>query len=110
MDSDPPKLLLIEDDRSIRRFLAISMESNGFRITEADTAEAGLRAVMSEPPDAIVLDLGLPDGDGLDVIRKVREWSAVPIIVLSAREREHEKVLALDTGADDYLTKPFGVG
>ncbi|MFO0977038.1 MAG: response regulator [Planctomycetaceae bacterium] len=110
MDSDPPKLLLIEDDRSIRRFLAISMESNGFRIMEADTAEAGLRAAVSEPPDAIVLDLGLPDGDGLDVIRKIREWSAVPIIVLSAREREHEKVLALDTGADDYLTKPFGVG
>ncbi len=110
MTADAPRILVIEDDRSIRRFLRISLESHDFKVTETETAEAGLRQAVSEPPDAIILDLGLPDGDGLDVIKRIRDWSTIPIIVLSARERETDKVQALDSGADDYLTKPFGVG
>lgn len=107
---DQARILVIEDESPIRKFLRISLESSGFAMHEAETAEQGLRMASAEPPDAVILDLGLPDADGLDVIRRLREWSTVPIIVLSARGREADKIAALDGGADDYLTKPFGVG
>jgi two-component system KDP operon response regulator KdpE len=108
--SAKPRILVIEDELPIRKFLRISLESHGYELREADSVKRGLQAATSEPPDAVILDLGLPDGDGLDVIRRLREWSAVPIIVLSARGRESDKIAALDGGADDYLTKPFGAG
>lgn len=107
---DHVRILVVEDESPIRKFLRISLESNGFAMQEAETAEQGLRMASAEPPDAVILDLGLPDADGLDVIRRLREWTSVPIIVLSARGREADKIAALDGGADDYLTKPFGVG
>ncbi len=107
---DQVRILVVEDESPIRKFLRISLESNGFAMQEAETAEQGLRMASAEPPDAVILDLGLPDADGLDVIRRLREWTSVPIIVLSARGREADKIAALDGGADDYLTKPFGVG
>lgn len=108
--ADSPRILVIEDELPIRKFLRISLETNGFEMREAETATRGLQSAAAEPPDALILDLGLPDADGLEVIRRLREWSTVPIIVLSARGREADKVAALDGGADDYLTKPFGVG
>ena len=108
--SDKPKILLIEDEPPIRKFLRISLESNNYTVIETNTAAAGIGHAISEPPDAVILDLGLPDQDGLEVISRLREWSKVPIIVVSARGRESDKVSALDAGADDYLTKPFGVG
>lgn len=110
MTADSPRVLIIEDDRSIRKFLRISLVSNGFEVIEAETAEVALRQAIAEPPDAIILDLGLPDADGLDVIYRIRDWTTIPIIVLSARGSESDKVKALDSGADDYLTKPFGTG
>lgn len=103
-------VLLIEDEPQIRRFLRATLTVNGYTLTEAATAAEGLRAVAAQPPDLVILDLGLPDMDGLEVTRRIREWSGVPIIVLSARGQEHDKIAALDAGADDYLTKPFGVG
>lgn len=108
--NDHPRVLVIEDELPIRKFLRISLESHGFIVSETDTAAKGIGHAVSEPPDAVVLDLGLPDQDGLTVIQRLREWSQVPIIVLSARGRESDKVAALDAGADDYLTKPFGIG
>lgn len=110
MATDAPQILVIEDEHPIRKFVRISLESHDYRVRDAGTAAEGLAAATSAPPDAIILDLGLPDRDGLDVIRTLREWSTVPIIVLSARGRESDKIAALDAGADDYLTKPFGVG
>lgn len=110
MSENAAKILVIEDEQPIRRFLRMSLESHGFQVSECETAAKGLHQAVSEPPDAVLLDLGLPDQDGLDVIKRLREWSRVPIIVLSARGRESDKVAALDAGADDYLTKPFGVG
>ncbi len=107
---DAAKILVIEDEAPIRKFLRISLESSGYVAIEADTAAKGLAHAMTEPPDAVILDLGLPDLDGLQVITRLREWSRVPIIVVSARGRESDKVTALDAGADDYLTKPFSVG
>jgi two-component system KDP operon response regulator KdpE len=108
--SDGPKLLLIEDEQEIRRFLRVSLEAHGYRLVEAATGKEGIRHAAGHQPELIILDLGLPDVDGMEVIRQVREWSKMPIIILSARGREVEKVAALDAGADDYLTKPFGVG
>ncbi|MCX7276371.1 MAG: two-component system response regulator KdpE [Burkholderiales bacterium] len=102
--------VLIEDEPHIRRFVRSALEGEGWQVFEADTAKQGLTEAGTRKPDLLVLDLGLPDGDGLDVIRDVRGWSAVPIIVLSARSDEADKIAALDAGADDYLTKPFGVG
>lgn len=102
-------VVVIEDDRHIRRFLQTSLESDAMRVTEAETGRRGLTVVSGMRPDLVVVDLGLPDMDGLDVIRQLRDWSSVPVIVLSARSTEKEKVAALDAGADDYLTKPFGV-
>jgi two-component system KDP operon response regulator KdpE len=104
-----PLVLLIEDEPQMRRFLHTALVSNGYRLIEAGTAREGLAQAAGRNPDLILLDLGLPDRDGLDLTRELRGWSAVPIIVLSARGREQDKVAALDLGADDYLTKPFGV-
>ena len=101
--------VVIEDDGQIRRFLKATLEENGFKYVEADTAKKGLVQCETQMPDLILLDLGLPDMDGLEVIERVREWTKVPIVVLSARGQEKDKVAALDAGADDYLTKPFGV-
>lgn len=103
-------MVVIEDDPQIRRFLRPALTSRGFRVAEAANGEDGLREAASRPPDLIILDLGLPDLDGLDVIRRLREWTQVPIIVLSARGQEQDKVSALEAGADDYLTKPFSIG
>ncbi len=105
-----PVAVVIEDEPQIRRFVRGALEAEGWQVHEADTAQRGLTEAGTRKPDLLVLDLGLPDGDGLDVIRDVRGWSAVPIIVLSARVDEADKIAALDAGADDYLTKPFGVG
>jgi len=105
-----PRILLIEDDPQIRRFLRASLPTQGYELLEAESGREGLGLAAAQTPDLILLDLGLPDMDGIEVIRQVRLWSAVPIIILSARDQEREKVATLDAGADDYLTKPFGVG
>jgi two-component system KDP operon response regulator KdpE len=105
-----PVAILIEDEPQIRRFVRLALEAEGWQVHEADTAKRGLLDAGTRKPDLLVVDLGLPDGDGLDVIRDVRGWSNVPIVVLSARSDESDKIAALDAGADDYLTKPFGVG
>jgi two-component system KDP operon response regulator KdpE len=105
----PITVVLIEDEPPMRRFLRAAFGTQQMVLIEAETAREGLAQVAGRRPDLVLLDLGLPDADGLDVVRRIREWSAVPIIVLSARGREHDKVAALDAGADDYLTKPFGV-
>jgi len=103
-------VLVIEDEAPIRCFLRAFLESQGFRFLEADTGEEGLGMAASHQPDVILLDLGLPGMDGLDVIRRIRQWTATPILVLSARGKEQDKIEALDAGADDYLIKPFSVG
>jgi two-component system KDP operon response regulator KdpE len=109
--ADPkPVVLLIEDEPQMRRFLRAALEPHGYDLVEAATAREGLGHATAHNPDVVLLDLGLPDLDGLDVTRRIREWSRVPIIVLSARGREGDKVAALDAGADDYVTKPFAVG
>jgi two-component system, OmpR family, KDP operon response regulator KdpE len=105
-----PVILLIEDDAQIRRFLRASLVTQGYELIEAETGREGLAAAASRVPDIVLLDLGLPDMEGLEVIKQLRAWSGVPIIVLSARGQERDKVANLDAGADDYLTKPFGVG
>jgi len=105
-----PLILLIEDDAQIRRFLRAALDAEGYRLQESVTAEEGLAQAQSRQPDLILLDLGLPDRDGLEVIRSVREWGKIPILVLSARGQEKDKIAALDLGADDYVAKPFAVG
>jgi two-component system KDP operon response regulator KdpE len=105
-----PVAIVIEDEPQIRRFVRGALEAEGWQVYEAGTAQQGLTEAGTRKPDLLVLDLGLPDRDGLEVIRDVRGWSKVPIIVLSARVDEADKIAALDAGADDYLTKPFGVG
>ena len=105
-----PTVVLIEDEPQIRRFVRNALQAEGWQVHEADGVKKGLIEAGTRKPDLLVLDLGLPDGDGLDVIRDVRSWSGVPIIVLSARSDETDKIAALDAGADDYLTKPFGTG
>jgi two-component system KDP operon response regulator KdpE len=105
-----PRILVIDDELAIRRFLHTVLSSEEFTLHEAENGHAGLAAAAAFRPDVILLDLGLPDLDGVEVIKRIREWSQVPIIVLSVRDRENDKVDALDAGADDYLTKPFGVG
>ena len=104
-----PVVVLIEDEPEIRRFLRATLLSHGYRLVEAVTGQEGLQAAETRQPDLIILDLGLPDMDGLEVIRRLREWTGVPILVLSARGQEADKVAALDAGADDYVSKPFGV-
>jgi two-component system KDP operon response regulator KdpE len=110
MDDKQQLILIIEDELPIRRFLRAALINHGFLIAEATGGQSGVSQVIERPPSLVLLDLGLPDIDGLEVTRRLREWSQVPIIVLSARNQEHDKVAALDAGADDYLTKPFGVG
>ncbi|MGZ5614197.1 MAG: two-component system response regulator KdpE [Methylobacter sp.] len=110
MNNTKPVIVVIEDDPQIRRFLRTSLRVQGFQVIEAETGERGIVEIGTRKPELVILDLGLPGMDGIEVIRKVREWSAVPIIVLSARSRESNKIAALDAGADDYLTKPFGIG
>lgn len=107
---DEPVVVLIEDEPQIRRFLLVTLAGRDYRVFEAGSGADGLLEVASRTPDVVIVDLGLPDMDGLDVIRRVREWSHVPIIVLSARGQERDKVAALDAGADDYVSKPFGAG
>src|SRR5471032_3461434 len=102
-------VVLIEDEKQIRRFVRASLEAEGITVHEAETGQRGLIEAATRKPDLIIVDLGLPDTDGLDVIRELRGWTELPVIVLSARSQESEKVAALDAGADDYLTKPFGV-
>lgn len=104
------RVLIVDDEAAILRFLRPALEANGYDIGVAGTVADATRQIAATAPDIVVLDLGLPDGDGKDVIRSVREWSDVPIVVLSARDREAEKIEALDLGADDYVNKPFGVG
>ncbi|MBI3273249.1 MAG: response regulator [Planctomycetes bacterium] len=104
-----PVAVVVEDDVRIRRFLKATLEQHGFRYIEAENGRRGLLQAASQMPDLVILDLGLPDLDGLEVLRELRSWSAVPILVLSARGQEADKVEALDAGADDYVTKPFGV-
>jgi two-component system, OmpR family, KDP operon response regulator KdpE len=109
--SDPvPAILVIEDEAQMRRFLRASLASNGYQVIESDTAADGIAQAAARTPDLVLLDLGLPDLDGLAVTQRLREWAKTPIIVISARGREEDKIQALDAGADDYLTKPFGVG
>ena len=105
-----PAVVLIEDEAQIRRFLRATLSAQGYRLFEATTGAAGLIEVGSRQPDIVIVDLGLPDMDGLEVIRQLRQWTAVPIVVLSARGQERDKVTALDAGADDYVSKPFGAG
>ncbi len=105
-----PVIAIIEDDEPIRRFLRSALEANGYAVEEAGDAATGLAIAANRRAEALILDLGLPDFDGTEVIRRVREWSAMPILVLSARAQEKDKVAALDAGADDYIVKPFGEG
>jgi two-component system, OmpR family, KDP operon response regulator KdpE len=109
MSEPAPTVLLVEDDPQIRRFLRATLPAHGIRLLEAGTGGDGLAQAATRTPEAILLDLGLPDLDGIEFIRRLREWSSIPVIVLSARGLERDKVAALDVGADDYLTKPFGV-
>lgn len=106
----PALILVVDDESPIRKFLRVSLTNEGYRLDEAETGKQALMKAASQPPDLVILDLGLPDMEGLDVLRSLREWLSAPVIVLSARGREGDKVAALDAGADDYLTKPFGVG
>ena len=105
----PIPIVIIEDEKSIRHFLNAALQSEGMTVHEAETGKQGLIEVATRKPDLVILDLGLPDMDGVEVIRRMREWSQTPILVLSARTQEEQKVEALDAGAEDYLTKPFGV-
>jgi two-component system KDP operon response regulator KdpE len=103
-------ILVIEDEQPIRRFLRASLVDEGYRVSEAETGQRGLKMASAQPPDLVILDLGLPDIDGQEVLARLREWYSAPIIILSARDQEQQKIKALDHGADDYVTKPFGVG
>ncbi len=102
-------ILVVDDELQIRRFLRISLESSGYRVIETETGEEGMRQAAAAAPDVIVLDLGLPDMDGLAFVKRIREWSSIPIIVLTVKDSEKDKVILLDNGADDYLTKPFSI-
>lgn len=104
------RVLVVEDEAPMRKFLRTALASHDFEVVEAERAREAIERITTEPPDIVLLDLGLPDGDGIEVTKQIREWSQVPIIVLSARGLEADKVKALDAGADDYVTKPFGVG
>jgi len=109
MTENLPRILIVDDERPIRRFLNASLNGS-YSIIEAAKGDEAVRAVTTERPDLVILDLGLPDMDGVEVTRRLREWSQVPIIIISVREQEADKIAALDAGADDYLTKPFGAG
>lgn len=103
------KVLVIEDEAPIRKFLRIALETEGYLVSESESGESGLKQAVLDTPDLVILDLGLPDVDGIDVLHRLREWFGGPILILSARDQEQQKVEALDRGADDYLTKPFSV-
>ena len=104
------RVLVVDDENAIRRYLRTALTAQGFTVYEAANGEEAVNAVLNNRPDIIILDLGLPDFDGIEVTRRLREWSQTPIIILSVREAENDKIAALDAGADDYLTKPFGTG
>jgi two-component system KDP operon response regulator KdpE len=108
MSENKPLVLVVEDEPQMRKFVRIALDSNGYRVVEAGTVEEGLRQASSYVPDLALVDLGLPDSDGFEFTRRLREWSNIPVLVISARGQEPSKVKALDEGADDYLTKPFG--
>ncbi len=110
MEGKGARILVIDDERQMRRLLQVALAAHGYEVDEAASGQEGLNRVAVFRPDLIVLDLGLPDLDGLEVLHKLREWSQAPVIILSVKERETEKVAALDAGADDYVTKPFGMG
>src|SRR5512139_3625104 len=110
MPDENELILLIEDEPQMRRFLRITLQGHGYRLVEAETGQEGLMQAAARNPDVVLLDLGLPDLDGLEVTKRLREWTQTPIVVISAREQEQDKVKALDAGADDYLTKPFSAG
>ncbi len=110
MREHPVRVLIVDDEPQIRRFLRTSLSAHGYQVLEASGGQEALVRLATEPPDVVLLDLGLPDLDGLDVTHRIREWSQVPIIVLSVRGQEGDKIAALDGGADDYVTKPFGLG
>jgi two-component system KDP operon response regulator KdpE len=110
MSETVARVLVVDDEPAIRRFLRVSLAAHGYTIFEADSGQAALSAVVADRPDLIILDLGLPDLDGIHVTRLLREWTRLPIIILSVRGQETDKIAALDAGADDYLTKPFGIG
>ena len=110
MSGARPVVLVVEDEPQIRRFLRASLDAEGFAVEEASSGEQGLAMAVNRRAEVVILDLGLPDLDGVEVIRRLRAWSAVPVIVLSARAQEKDKVAALDAGADDYVAKPFGIG
>lgn len=110
MNHAQPTILVIEDELQIRRFLRTSLTSHGYTMLEASTGQEGVERAAQLHPDCVILDLGLPDVDGLEVLRRIRSWSAVPVVILTARGQEQDKIALLDAGADDYLTKPFGVG
>lgn len=110
MNENAPVVIIVEDEKQIRRFVRAALEAEGCHVFEADTVRQGLTEAGTRKPDLVILDLGLPDRDGVEFIRDLRNWSELPVIVLSARTGEEDKIAALDAGADDYLTKPFGVG
>jgi two-component system KDP operon response regulator KdpE len=110
VNSPTPTVLLVEDEAQIRRFVRSALEGDGCRVAEAETMREGLIEAGTRKPDLVILDLGLPDGDGVQFVEDLRAWSAIPVIILSARSTEHDKIEVLDAGADDYLTKPFSVG
>jgi two-component system KDP operon response regulator KdpE len=110
MDQQPGLVLIVDDERPIRRFLRASLSSHGFEVLEAENGQEAFTLLTSRHPDLVILDLSLPDMDGVDILKRFREWSDTPVIILSVRDNEEEKIKALDAGADDYLTKPFSVG
>ena len=110
MAKDKIRVLVVDDEQAIRRFLSAALTAHGYEVFEATTGEEALTAAVGWRPDLVILDLGLPGIDGIEVTRRLREWSHIPILILSVREREGDKIEALDAGADDYLTKPFGAG
>lgn len=110
MNGPSPIVVVVEDEKQIRRFVRTALETEGCRVFEAETGRQGLLEAGTRKPDLIILDLGLPDLDGVEFIRDLRGWSVVPVLILSARSTENDKIAALDAGADDYLTKPFGIG
>jgi two-component system KDP operon response regulator KdpE len=105
-----PNALVIDDELQIRRLLRVCLEAKGYRVSEAASGQEGITQAAQYPPDVVILDLGLPDMDGVAVLKRLREWTKVPVVVLSVRDREEDKIAALDNGADDYVTKPFGTG
>ncbi len=109
-DAPQPEVLIVDDESQIRRLLRVMLEAGGYRVREADSGQIGLNETAYRRPDLVILDLGLPDLPGIEVLKRLREWTTVPVLVLSVRGAESDKIAALDSGADDYLTKPFGSG